>query len=175
MIVMVQHWRPRSHLCYVSEGGCGKTPTSDPNEISEAFSSRVMNVRGGFLQTHALSRYQYLMSQLWCKLQRITYHQVKSYLVWNAVLGKISGRAWKKTNLHNMYKTYKVSFLRRCTVFMDQHCLTSKRVSLQKEYAVHGKFLITSLDKHWRRKMHYCTIMPPYCSFTYSQRETTFF
>lgn len=129
---MVQHWRQRSHVHYVSEGRCSRTPTSDRNEIGEVFSSHVMNVRGGFLQTHALSRYQYLISQLWCKLQCITYHQAKSYLVRNAVLGRISARM-EKTNLHNMYNTYMVSFLRRCTVFMDQYCLTSKRVSLQKE------------------------------------------
>lgn len=62
----------------------------------EAFSSHVMNVRGGFLLTHALSRYQYLMNQLWCKLQCITYHQVKNCLVRNAVFGRMCVRMEKK-------------------------------------------------------------------------------
>lgn len=51
-------------------------------------SSDAMNVRGRFLLTRALLRYQYLMNQLWC----ITYHQVKSCLVRNAVLGRICAR-----------------------------------------------------------------------------------
>lgn len=160
-------------LCAASE------ITSKYKENRKAFSLHVMNTRGRVLLTHALSKYQCLMSQLWCKLQCITYHQVTSSLVQNAVLGRICARVEerrkKKKNLHNMYNTYMVSFLRRCTVFMEQYRLTSKRGSLQKEYAVHGKFLITSLDKHWRRKMHHCTIMPPYCCHLHIHKRETFF
>lgn len=130
MTVTVQHWRQTSHLHYMHEGRCevkGRV-TNEFKENLETCSSHVMNVRGGFLLTHALSRYQYLINQLWCKLQCITYHQVKSCLVRNAVLGRIcAGRGVltkknkTKTRICTTCTTHMLSFLRRCSVVMEQY------------------------------------------------------
>lgn len=58
---------------------------------------------------------------------------------------------------------------------MEQIRFYLPRFSLQKEYAVHGKFLITSIDEQWRLKMHHCTIIHPETgSFTYSQKRNDF-
>lgn len=127
---------------------------------------------------HMLSASQYLMNQLWCKLYCITYHQVKSCPVRNAVLGRICARMEQKNRICTTCTTHIWYHSKEGALYWWSSNVfrRPREVPYKKEYAVHGKFLITSLDKRWRRKMHLCTIMPPYCFHLHiHKRETTFF
>lgn len=126
-------------LCAASE------ITSKYKENRKAFSLHVMNTRGRVLLTHALSKYQCLMSQLWCKPQCITYHQVTSSLVQNAVLGRICARVEE----------------RRRKKESAQHVQHIYGIILKKVHCIHGAVSFDFQERFLTKRIC-CTWQIPY-------------